>query len=138
MSRLTSNRSGVTYVLNSDTLAPTIQLVNTYPLPDLPAFEKWERWLDGISGCGRLRPAGSCFRDWPDPDRAAVRGDAKQERDPHSVAAQTQMYPRLARPATDHVAWKTRYAFAGRPRVAQLTECVTDSSDNRSPRSCGS
>ncbi len=49
------------------------------------------------------------------------------------LAAQTQMYPRLAMPATDHVAWKTRYAFAERLRVAQLTECATDSSRDPTP-----
>ena len=48
------------------------------------------------------------------------------------LAAQTQMYARLATPATDHVAWKIRYAFAGRLRAAQLTECVTDSARHRS------
>ena len=47
------------------------------------------------------------------------------------------MYPRLARPATDHVAWKTRYALAGRLRVAQLTECVTDSSRKPTPYVAG-
>jgi len=56
---------------------------------------------------------------------------APRKRFRRRLAAQTQMYPRLARPATDHIAWKTRYAFAGRLRVAQLTECVTDSSRNR-------
>jgi hypothetical protein len=43
------------------------------------------------------------------------------------------MYPRLARPATDHAVWKTRYALAARPSVAQLTECPTDPSSGRIP-----